>query len=163
MKYCRTCGKQINENAVICVSCGCAVSRGINYQQSSYDESYSDKNKITAGLLQIFLGSFGVGRFYMGNTLRGLMHIILTIIGLITYIGGYLVFIFGFFGMDDNILNNSEELLFEMMSGSIISFFLMIVFGILLCIASYLIGLIDGILILCSKDAKDSKGKKLRD
>jgi TM2 domain-containing membrane protein YozV len=29
---------------------------------------YSDKQKMTAGLLQIFLGSFGVGRFYTGHT-----------------------------------------------------------------------------------------------
>lgn len=29
---------------------------------------YSDKQKMTAGLLQIFLGSFGVGRFYLGYT-----------------------------------------------------------------------------------------------
>jgi hypothetical protein len=28
----------------------------------------SDKSKMTAGLLQIFLGSFGIGRFYLGYT-----------------------------------------------------------------------------------------------
>jgi TM2 domain-containing membrane protein YozV len=28
----------------------------------------SDKSKLTAGLLQIFLGGFGVGRFYTGHT-----------------------------------------------------------------------------------------------
>jgi TM2 domain-containing membrane protein YozV len=29
---------------------------------------FSDKSKMTAGLLQIFLGTFGVGRFYTGHT-----------------------------------------------------------------------------------------------
>ncbi|MET7286028.1 MULTISPECIES: TM2 domain-containing protein [unclassified Streptomyces] len=29
---------------------------------------YSDKSKVVAGLLQIFLGGFGAGRFYVGNT-----------------------------------------------------------------------------------------------
>jgi TM2 domain-containing membrane protein YozV len=29
---------------------------------------YSDKSKIAAGLLQIFVGTFGVGRFYTGHT-----------------------------------------------------------------------------------------------
>ena len=29
---------------------------------------FSDKSKMVAGLLQIFLGSFGVGRFYTGHT-----------------------------------------------------------------------------------------------
>ncbi|MCX4095093.1 TM2 domain-containing protein [Nocardia sp. alder85J] len=31
-----------------------------------YGEPYSDKSKLVAGLLEIFLGSFGVGRFYLG-------------------------------------------------------------------------------------------------
>ncbi len=26
MKYCSKCGKEINENAVVCIHCGCAVS-----------------------------------------------------------------------------------------------------------------------------------------
>ncbi|MDQ7908933.1 NINE protein [Phytohabitans sp. ZYX-F-186] len=29
---------------------------------------YSDKSKLVAGLLGIFLGTFGVGRFYTGHT-----------------------------------------------------------------------------------------------
>jgi TM2 domain-containing membrane protein YozV len=29
---------------------------------------YSDKSKMAAGLLQIFLGAFGAGRFYTGHT-----------------------------------------------------------------------------------------------
>jgi TM2 domain-containing membrane protein YozV len=29
---------------------------------------FSDKQKMVAGLLQIFFGSFGVGRFYTGHT-----------------------------------------------------------------------------------------------
>jgi hypothetical protein len=31
-------------------------------------EPLSDKSKLAAGLLQIFLGAFGVGRFYLGDT-----------------------------------------------------------------------------------------------
>jgi TM2 domain-containing membrane protein YozV len=31
-------------------------------------EPYSEKQKIVAGLLQIFLGTFGAGRFYLGYT-----------------------------------------------------------------------------------------------
>jgi TM2 domain-containing membrane protein YozV len=29
---------------------------------------YSDKSKMTAGMLQLFLGTFGAGRFYTGHT-----------------------------------------------------------------------------------------------
>ncbi|WP_435802240.1 TM2 domain-containing protein, partial [Streptomyces avermitilis] len=29
---------------------------------------YSDKSKVVAGVLQLFLGTFGAGRFYVGST-----------------------------------------------------------------------------------------------
>jgi TM2 domain-containing membrane protein YozV len=35
----------------------------------------SDKSKMVAGLLQIFLGGFGVGRFYLGYTGIGVLQI----------------------------------------------------------------------------------------
>ncbi len=39
---------------------------------------YSDKQKMTAGLLQLFLGSFGVGRFYLGYTGLAIAQIAVT-------------------------------------------------------------------------------------
>jgi TM2 domain-containing membrane protein YozV len=36
---------------------------------------YSDKSKIVAGVLQLFLGTFGVGRFYIGNVGLGLAQL----------------------------------------------------------------------------------------
>ncbi|MFT2015903.1 NINE protein [Streptomyces sp. 796.1] len=38
------------------------------YGYDPYGRPYSNKSKITAGLLQIFLGQFGIGRFYTGHT-----------------------------------------------------------------------------------------------
>ncbi|MFI7387472.1 TM2 domain-containing protein [Streptomyces sp. NPDC049813] len=38
------------------------------YGYDPYGRPYSDKSKMTAGLLGIFLGTFGVGRFYTGHT-----------------------------------------------------------------------------------------------
>ena len=40
---------------------------------------YSDKNKIVAGLLQIFL-PFGIGRFYIGDTKIGVIQLVVTLI-----------------------------------------------------------------------------------
>lgn len=40
----------------------------------------SDKSKIVAGVLQIVLGSFGVGRFYMGHTKIGVLQLIVTLV-----------------------------------------------------------------------------------
>jgi TM2 domain-containing membrane protein YozV len=39
---------------------------------------YSDKQKLVAGLLQIFLGSFGVGRFYTGHIGLAIAQIAVT-------------------------------------------------------------------------------------
>ena len=45
------------------------------YGYDPYGRPYSDKSKIVAGLLQLFLGSFGVGRFYIGNVGIGLAQL----------------------------------------------------------------------------------------
>ncbi|RPA65922.1 NINE protein [Gordonia oryzae] len=39
---------------------------------------FSDKSKLTAGLLQIFLGGFGVGRFYTGDVGIAIAQIAVT-------------------------------------------------------------------------------------
>lgn len=60
-------------------------------------EPLSDKSKLVAGLLQIFLGSLGVGRFYIGDNTTGAIQLGLTIIGYITAI--FIVGIFIVFGV----------------------------------------------------------------
>jgi TM2 domain-containing membrane protein YozV len=47
-----------------------------------YGRPLSDKSKIAAGLLGIFLGGFGVGRFYLGYTTIGILQIVVTFITL---------------------------------------------------------------------------------
>jgi TM2 domain/Protein of unknown function (DUF2510) len=39
----------------------------------------SDKSKLVAGLLQIFVGGFGVGRFYLGYTNIGIIQLVVSI------------------------------------------------------------------------------------
>jgi TM2 domain-containing membrane protein YozV len=41
---------------------------------------YSDKSKLIAGILQILLGGFGIGRFYIGDTKIGVWQIVVTIL-----------------------------------------------------------------------------------
>ncbi|MFF8969559.1 TM2 domain-containing protein [Streptomyces sp. NPDC014995] len=45
------------------------------YGYDPYGRPYSDKSKIVAGILQLFLGTFGVGRFYIGNVGMGLAQL----------------------------------------------------------------------------------------
>ncbi len=61
--YCRECGKDIG-NLKICPACSCD-NRG--------------KSRLTAGLLQILAGAAGVGRFYLGYKLIGVLQIAATV------------------------------------------------------------------------------------
>ncbi|WP_416974562.1 TM2 domain-containing protein [Streptomyces sp. 4F14] len=45
------------------------------YGYDIYGRPYSDKSKIVAGILQLFLGTFGVGRFYVGHVGLGLAQL----------------------------------------------------------------------------------------
>jgi TM2 domain-containing membrane protein YozV len=58
---------------------------------------YSDKSKIVAGLLQIFL-PFGIGRFYIGDTKTGVLQLIVAVVtcgigGLWSLIDGILILV----------------------------------------------------------------------
>ncbi|MER5429635.1 TM2 domain-containing protein [Streptomyces sp. NPDC002588] len=45
------------------------------YGYDPYGRPYSDKSKIVAGILQLTLGTLGVGRFYIGNVGIGLAQL----------------------------------------------------------------------------------------
>ncbi|MFF9275258.1 TM2 domain-containing protein [Streptomyces griseosporeus] len=45
------------------------------YGYDPFGRPYSDKSKIVAGILQLFLGTFGVGRFYIGDVGIGLAQL----------------------------------------------------------------------------------------
>ena len=71
MKYCRECGKEINEKAVVCPNCGCRVSNSIA----------TDKSKWVALLLWFFLGGFGGHRFYVGDAGGAVAYILTSCLG----------------------------------------------------------------------------------
>lgn len=45
------------------------------FGRDQFGRAYSDKSKLAAGLMQIFIGTLGIGRFYMGNTGIGLAQL----------------------------------------------------------------------------------------
>ena len=67
--YCQNCGKEISDNAVICVHCGCATG---NY-------SKNNKSMLVAILLWLFLGGLGLHRFYLGHTASGTVMLLCTL------------------------------------------------------------------------------------
>ncbi len=89
--FCKKCGRMLDDDEQICPFCGENESDK-NIQMNippenidannfapikitPYQNMYSDgtvnmgeKSRLTAGLLQLFLGVFGIGRFYLGCT-----------------------------------------------------------------------------------------------
>ena len=65
MKFCQKCGKELNDDAVICTGCGCAIpthqgrfsnNTTPNTNFSSYDSTTSDG----LGITSIILGAIGI-------------------------------------------------------------------------------------------------------
>ncbi len=108
--FCRNCGKEVNPQAAVCISCGVYPFNGIKYCQYCGAETGPQqeicvkcgvrlakpfmpnaKSKLVAGLLGIFLGGFGIHRFYLGYTGIGITQIIVTIVTCgIGYLWGFI-------------------------------------------------------------------------
>lgn len=101
--YCRNCGQQIDDIAAVCVHCGVAVGNGANFcphcgkqtapgavfctscgvalaQNAAAPGGNAQKSRLVAGLLGLFLGAFGVHNFYLGNTSRAVIQIVVSVI-----------------------------------------------------------------------------------
>ena len=70
--FCKNCGAAVNPGAAVCVQCGAPVASG-------YQPAGEQKSKMVAGLLQIFIGGLGIGRFYLGYTGIGIAQIAVTV------------------------------------------------------------------------------------
>lgn len=82
-KYCDKCGAEVHPDAVVCVKCGCSFASPVNNNtQSAPSQPVVDqKSKLIAGLLGIFLGGVGAHNFYLGHTTKAIVQLCLTLIG----------------------------------------------------------------------------------
>lgn len=97
--YCKNCGNAMDPNAAICVKCGCAKGVGSSFcpncgngiqPAASFCPSCGyaipakpaagAKSKLTAGLLGIFLGGFGIHNFYLGFTGKAVAQIVVSVV-----------------------------------------------------------------------------------
>ena len=67
-KFCTDCGLTINSKAEICPKCG--------VRQISTPVIASSKSRIAAALLALFLGGFGIHKFYLGQTGWGIVYLV---------------------------------------------------------------------------------------
>lgn len=94
--FCKECGRNIGEHR-ICPYCRTLQgSRNtvdfIDIDSGSFNmPAYGTHSMIAAGFLQLFLGAFGIGRFYLGYTKTGILQIISTVLsfGIIGFIWGF--------------------------------------------------------------------------
>ena len=71
--FCSNCGVEVNPEAVVCVQCGAALAQNDAPPANA-------KSKLAAGLLGIFLGSFGVHNFYLGFTGKAVAQLLITVL-----------------------------------------------------------------------------------
>jgi TM2 domain-containing membrane protein YozV len=100
MAFCRTCGRIVGQGAVACPGCGHAPAAGTGFcnhcgaatqpgQIACLSCGYalgtlagsSAKNKVTAGLLGIFLGALGIHKFYLGYPKAGAIMLVVCLVG----------------------------------------------------------------------------------
>lgn len=112
--FCENCGKEIPDDSRICGFCGEQIHQsGNQYENASqlscvgeqgYDVAQnfnqllhqSSKSKVTAGLLGLFLGGWGVHNFYLGYTKKAIIQLSACIVGiLLSWLGIGFVIIFG--------------------------------------------------------------------
>ncbi len=59
--YCTKCGAQIKEEAIVCVNCGCAISRNVATQQTTPEQpKKKDEVSVGLGFLAFFFPMIGL-------------------------------------------------------------------------------------------------------
>lgn len=76
--YCQACGQATLPHATVCARCGALLTMETSGGAQPAG-LYQPKSRLAAGLLGIFLGGFGVHSFYLGDTTRGVIQILVTI------------------------------------------------------------------------------------
>ncbi len=106
--FCRNCGKALPDDSAFCDGCGRPTDlpapaphayAGPGHGHPGYHPHA--KSRIAAGLLGIFLGSFGIHRFYLGFHGVGVLQLILTFVtfgvaGIWGFIEGIVILAGGF-------------------------------------------------------------------
>ena len=117
--FCKKCGKNINERKS-CPYCGDGKTEEYisltpkNWILSS-PLSLDNTSLFIAGILQIFTGCFGLGRFYMKSYKIGTIQLLVTLLSILLSLTGAVIFLsVGFiWGIIDGIMILSGKVRFD--------------------------------------------------
>lgn len=114
------------------------------------------KNRVTAGLLGIFLGFLGIHNYYSNEVEKGNLKVTLTLIGFTICIVSILAI--NFTGPILAYTNNYENYLRILLTTTIISMITFVI-GLLLFLTSFILGFIEGLTILVKSEDNRKKSK----
>lgn len=116
--FCRNCGTELSENAVVCVKCGVQKGKGTSYCPHCGKETSAaaavclscgcsvrgggEKSKLVSGLLGIFLGALGIHNFYLGYIPKAIIQVLLGTVGCLFFFVGPCIS--GIWGLVEGIL-----------------------------------------------------------
>ena len=81
--FCQNCGKNVDAGAAICINCGIQLrtpSQSNSNAGNVVNGLVGEKSRICAGLLGIFVGTFGVHNFYLGYTGKGVAQALMSVL-----------------------------------------------------------------------------------
>ena len=100
-KFCFECGALIRARAEICPKCGVRQQSPI-FSAGSIGNlgavAPNGKSKLAAALFALFLGSFGIHKFYLGQTGWGIAYLLFCWTGIptiVSFIEGILLLVMG--------------------------------------------------------------------
>ena len=105
--FCKYCGAEINDDAVVCVKCGRAV---VPVARPESSENVSSRDWLTTLLLCFFVGSLGIHRFYVGKTGTGIVQLLtLGGCGVWTLIDFIVIVMGNFTDAEGKVISNTNK------------------------------------------------------
>ena len=113
-KTCPVCGRPVTDNAYVCLFCGCHVRQyqppvkpsstpPITPTYAQPKSTAKSRCRTSAGVLGIVVGALGIHNFYMGYIGRGLVQLLVSVLGC-WFTGGLSVLAMGLWSLIEGIL-----------------------------------------------------------
>lgn len=110
--FCKECGAEVDDDVKFCPECGKSLSDSVKDEKPIVEKNNADKPKSMGIALIISIILSGLGVAYAGNTKKGVIIFILSIIGFLISSGiGIVIWIYGLYAtyIEVNHTDNAEN------------------------------------------------------